>query len=528
MSDNDPGSPRIAIYARFSSRLQKPTSIRDQVRMCADRVRDLGGVLVRVHADPAATGATRDTRPALRELLLDAERGRIDIVLAEALDRLSRDQEHIAGIHKQLRYWNVRLITLEEGEIEPIHVAIGGLMSQTYIENLAARTRRGQIGAVHDGRVPTGLSYGYRIANEMDDRGRVTRGLREIDPEQAAVVRRIFELYADGASARSIAALLNREGVPSPRANGWTWTTINGNPAARKGILNNDLYAGRLIYGRQTFVRDPRTGKRQPRPVPPSEWTIAEVPELRIVDEHLWRRVQDRRQAGHDRRFGSAPRIPHPLTGILRCGVCGGRMTVANKRRYRCHNRHSKGTCSNPRGIGIERIENEACSLLALLLLRTGDVPDLVREAADAARRRRGEIERAIDDGRRRVALLLDAIETGSQSTAAHRRIVEIEREEAALRVEADSLPDLPHATPEDLSRRLQQRLGVLAREISGSSPERRRHALLRLAGLIERIDILPLPGRGNVDISIDPATHRLVAFALDDAPPLDFPDACP
>lgn len=528
MSNGAGASPRIAIYARFSSRLQKPTSIQDQVRLCRERAADLGGDVVRVYADRATTGVTRQSRPALRDLLAHAELGRIDIVLAEALDRLSRDQEDIAAIHKRLRYWNVRLVTLEEGDIDPIHVSIGGLMSQTYVEHLAAKTRRGQIGAVHAGRVPGGLSYGYRMANRMDERGRVTRGLREIHPDQAPVVRRIFELYAGGTSSRRIAAMLNEQGVPGPRGRDWTQATINGNPTSRKGILNNDLYAGRLIYGRQKFVRDPDTGKRQPRPVPQSDWVIQDVPELRIVEEDLWHRVQIRRQAGHDRRYGAAPRIPHPLTGILRCGVCGGRMTVANKHRYRCHTRHSRGTCSNPRGIATDRIENEACSLLSRHVLRTDDVPDLIRQAAHTALRRRQEIDRAIEDGGRRVSLLLDAIETGSQSTAAHRRIVEIERKEAALRVELESLPDLPATAPADFSRRLQLRLAALGREINGPCRDRRRRALLRLASLIERIDISPLPGRGNVDISIHPRTHELVSFALETGPPLAPEDGEP
>lgn len=163
MHDTILSQPRVAIYARYSSNLQKPTSIEDQVRLCEERAESLGGVIVGVHSDFEASAATGRFQPGLDALLLDAKRGYMDIVFAEALDRISRDQEHIHGIHKRLLFWKVRLFTLHEGEIQPIHISIGGYVNSAYIENLKAKTRRGQIGAVKAGRVPGGLSYGFEI-----------------------------------------------------------------------------------------------------------------------------------------------------------------------------------------------------------------------------------------------------------------------------------------------------------------------------------------------------------------------------
>jgi hypothetical protein len=64
--------------------------------------------------------------------------------------------------------------------------------------------------------------------------------------------------------------------------------------ALETDILNNELYIGRLIWNRQTFVKDPATGKRVARPNPEQKWIIEEVPELRIVDDALWNKVKDR------------------------------------------------------------------------------------------------------------------------------------------------------------------------------------------------------------------------------------------
>ena len=517
MNDTRSHPLRIAIYARFSSTLQQPRSIEDQVRLCQAKARELGGTVVRVHADHAATGTTTQSRPELASLLKDARNGQIDIVVAEALDRISRDQEDIAGIYKRLRYWNVRLVTLQEGDIESIHISIGGLVNQAWLENLAAKTRRGQIGAVHAGRIPGGLSYGYRTANRIEPHGHPLRGLRDIHPAQAEIVRRIYRLYADGVSVREIAARLNADGVPGPRGNSWGQATINGNRARRNGILNNELYRGRLVYGRQRFIRDPDTGKRQARPLPPSDWVIAEVPELRIVDEETWQRVQTRRQAGEDRKGSSASNTPLPLTGVLRCAECGGTMTIVNKRRYACHAHREKGTCGNPRGIDATKIENQVCSLLSHHIADRAELATLLHRAVEQAAERRQKLSDDIDERKHRISRLLDAIETGAQSSAAHRRILEIEQETATMELELQSLPEIPTATPDGFEARLQQRLATLDRAICDpdADPERRTRALLLVKGFIERIDIVPLPGRGRIGIDIEPRIDALVGLAL-------------
>ena len=516
MLDTTQPTPRVAIYARYSSQLQKPTSIDDQIRLCRAKVQDTGGTVVSIRYDRETTGATID-RPGLKELLLDAKNRRIDAIYTEALDRLSRDREDIQGIHKRLLYWDVSLFTLQEGEIQPMHVCIAGLMSHQFLENLAAKTRRGQIGAIHNGRIPGGICYGYRNANQIDDNGQPLRGLREIDPHQASVIRRIYRLYADGTTARDIVALLNREGEPGPRGRAWGHSTVNGHRTRRNGILNNELYRGRIVYGRQRYIRDPDTGKRQARPVPPSEWVIKEVPELRIVDDTLWQRVQQRRQAGQDRRHSTAPKTPLPLTGILRCGVCGGSMSILNKRRYSCHAHREKGICDNPRGIHPRRIENQACSLLSEHIRRNDNLYLLAHEAAEHSHARRDELARRIEDGKTRIRHLIDSIETGQASQAAHKRVLQLEHEIAACETELQSLPELPSVTPDRIAERLQQRLTVLQHAIAADrpDPQRRHRALLTLANLIERIDLVPLPARGSYDLVLQPRPDTLIAFAL-------------
>ena len=330
-------------------------------------------------------------------------------------------------------------------------------------------------------------------------------------------MRRIYRLYADGMSTRNIAALLNREDIPGPRGGPWASNTINGHRGRRNDILNNELYRGRLVYGRQRFIRDPDTGKRQARPVPPSDWVVQDVPELRIVDDALWERVQTRRQAGQDRRRNPAARTPLPLTGLVRCGVCGGTMTILWERRYGCNAHREKGTCGNPRGVDAAVVEDRVIPLLSRSVMEELDLPELVRRAAEDSALRRERLVATVADGRQRIARLIDAIEQGAQSQAAHRRILDIEHETAAVQLELDSLPAIPASAPEDIAERLQERLASLHRAIVGAALDEaaRRSALLLARTLFQRIDIAPLPARGEVEISVRPCADALVALAL-------------
>ena len=95
--------------------------------------------------------------------------------------------------------------------------------------------------------------------------GQPLTGERRINAQEAAIVRRIFEDYAAGVSPRSIAKRLNAEGVSGPLGGTWGPSTIHGNRQRGTGILNNELYIGRLVWNRLRYVKDPKTGRRVSR-----------------------------------------------------------------------------------------------------------------------------------------------------------------------------------------------------------------------------------------------------------------------
>lgn len=251
---------RAAIYARYSSRMQREASIEDQVRLCAERAEREGWSVIQTFSDMAVSGASMH-RPGLQALLDHVERGGIDVIVAEALDRLSRDQADVAALYKQLTFHGVEVVTLAEGAVSELHVGLKGTMNQLFLKDLAAKTRRGLRGRVEAGLSGGGKAYGYDVVRRIGEDGLPVTGERAINPGEAGIVRRIFHDFANGLSPKAIAHALNDEGIPGPRGKLWRDTAIRGHRARGTGLLNNELYVGRLVWNRMRYIKDPATGK---------------------------------------------------------------------------------------------------------------------------------------------------------------------------------------------------------------------------------------------------------------------------
>ncbi|MHB2169537.1 recombinase family protein [Alsobacter sp. R-9] len=505
---------RAVIYARYSSDRQREASIEDQMRTCRAWIEREGADLVATYTDHAVSGQIR-MRPGYQKLLEDARAGRFDIVVAEALDRLSRDQEDVAALYKHLRFAGVRLVTLAEGEISELHVGLKGTMNALFLKDLAAKTHRGLHGRVEEGRAAGGISYGYRVRKEHDARGEVIRGGREIDEEQAAIVRRIFDEFALGKSPRDIAVGLNREGIPGPDGRTWGPSTIYGNWRRGTGILNNDLYAGVMVWNRQHFIKDPTTGKRQARLNPPEEWVRREVPELRIVDEELWQRVKARqghiREAVTDKAQGGirserARRPTYLLSHLVRCGCCGGGFSKISRDHYGCSNARNRGTCENMLTIRRDVLEESVLSGLRSHLLAPELLGEFTREYVAELNR----LSRDRDAGRakaeadlakvtRQVRAIIDAIKEGIRTPGMKEELLELEGRKAALEktlLEAPATAPALHPTMAEVYRGRVERLHA---ELN--RPEVRAQATEILRSLIEEIRLVPENGRLEIEV---------------------------
>lgn len=348
---------RAVIYARFSSAEQNERSTADQIALCRGYAARERLTVVGAYEDKAISGASIMGRAGLiRVLALAQEKPRpFDVLLVEALDRLSRDMADLAGIHKQMEFLGVEIRGVHDGRADTVLVGLRGLVGQLYREDGAKKVRRGLAAVVRDGRHAGGRAYGYRAIP-----GRP--GELEICPNEAEVVRRVFADFVAGIPPREIAGSLNREGVAPPRGRLWNASTINGNAQRGNGLILSELYAGRIVWNKLRMVKDPATGRRVSRPNPPEEWMRADAPHLRIVDEETWARAngvkRDRsRLKSHEKR---KPR--HLFSGLLRCGVCGSGLSVhdhdhAGRTRLRCSAVRESGSCTNTGRFHAARIE---------------------------------------------------------------------------------------------------------------------------------------------------------------------------
>lgn len=84
-----------------------------------------------------------------------------------------------------------------------------------------------------------------------------------VDDAEAAVVRWVFEQFADGHSVRHIVHQLNAQGTPSARGSTWALSALQGSKAKGLDMLNNELYLGRVIWNRRQWLKDPETGRRR-------------------------------------------------------------------------------------------------------------------------------------------------------------------------------------------------------------------------------------------------------------------------
>ena len=228
---------RAALYARYSTDLQRPTSIEDQVRLARARADSANLEVVAVHSDEGVSGSVPiEQRPGGRALMADAAALRFDVLILEALDRFSRnlvDQERVV---RRLEFDGIRIIGVVDGydsahEGREMMRAVRGSFNEQLLRDIAKKTHRGLRGQIARGYHAGGLSFGYRsVIAGLDAKGEPVGHRLEIEPAEADVVRWLFARYAEGLSCQRLVADLNGRHVPAPRGGTWAVSALYGSP----------------------------------------------------------------------------------------------------------------------------------------------------------------------------------------------------------------------------------------------------------------------------------------------------------
>ncbi len=527
---------RVALYARYSTDKQERVSIAVQNENMRAFIARQGWTEVGAYADEAITGAVIALRPGMKALLASVERGEVDLVLADELDRLSRSQSQTPMIFERCLFLGVRLHTIAEGEITRLHVGLKGTMNAEQLAATSRKTRDAIAKRFRDGQNPGGLAYGYALDFVADARGDRIPGHRRIVPEQAETVVYMCEQYAGGRSPHDIAIELNDRGIAGPRGGKWSASTINGNKKRGTGILNNRLYIGEPEHQRQTYRKDPETGARRAFANPDELKQTTSVPHLRILSDELWERIKARQDAvaqprndeDGDQPFWAKQRPRYLLTGKVVCGVCGSNYSKNGKYRSACHAATKKGAsaCTNRLTVRIDELEEQVLAALRDDMMQPDVVEAFVAEYVternrlskqrDASRDERQAELRNVTAGveRLKAAILkgVDASLVADELNRLGRRKADLEAEMAAS---ADDVPPaLLHPRLAQIYRGKIERL-LDAFEVEGNRSE----AQEIIRSLIDAVVVTPVDGVLEAEVKGDLATMLVLAAETKKAP---------
>jgi site-specific DNA recombinase len=502
---------RAAIYARFSTDLQNERSIDDQVALCRAFAQRNDLEIVAIFDDRAVSGASIHQRTGIQKLLVAARERRFDVIIAETMSRIGRDEEDRAAIRKRLAFVGISMMTPVDGIVTRLTDGIKAVIDSQYLEDLKIMIHRGMTGVVRDGRHAGGKAYGYQTSD--------TRGVLQVNPAEAEVVRRIFQEYIAGRTPRDIAHDLNKDRVPPPRGRSWNASTINGNMQRGTGILQNELYVGRLVWNKVRMVKDPDTGKRVSRPNPESAWQFADVPRLAIIPRELFDAAQTRKEA-RARTHPSEQRRPrHMLSGLLRCGACGAGMSTNGKDksgrvRIRCSAASESGTCPDPKTFYLETVETAVLTGLKAEMRRPHVIAEYVRTYHEERKRLRAEadfkrarLEQRMGELSREIDRLVDAIAKGLGDPAIlgpRSTVLNEERKQIASELHADPGPPEAVSLHPAVLARYEQQLGQLQQALAKGTRGGDSEAAEAMRELVETVTVFRDPSRvGGVVVEI-------------------------
>ena len=453
---------RAAVYVRVSDPKQERhgTSLATQEAACRNYCEERGWTVVATYAD-VHTGADLYERPSLSDLRAAVRRREVDVVVAHALDRLSRDQDHRGLLFSEADRAGVgiELVTekLEDTPEGRLLLAVRSFTAEIERLKIMERSQRGVRARAAAGKLLPGPRplYGYRWRDE-------DKSALDIDPATGPVVRRVVGDVLAGRSLRSIAAALEAEGVPTPNG-GRRWAI-----SVLSQMLKHPAYRGdaTALRWRSERVRGGRS-RQSPRPVTEHvQLPAGTIPPLMTAAEFAAIGARLERNRLRAVRNNGRPAAALLRGGIARCGVCGCALTVEN-RTTRAGEPWARYRCSNHDGAPTPTMA--AASLdAAVWRIVEGVVADPSVIAAKVAQL--GQHDPSADE--------LAAVERRLATTEEQRR--RLARRVAALEVDDAAMPLLDELKEQAAqARRLQEKRTALSAESGARQATREQVASL-------------------------------------------------
>lgn len=393
-----------AIYARASTDRQGDT-IGHQVDMIQEFAKrtnlDVMFDEQFIYEDEGESGfkTTLLQRPAMRRLLNDIDNGLISTVFFKGISRFARDSGETITAAKRLKNKQVRVISLEENydsdKDDPTMFQIFAVMAENESRKTSIRVSLGNKQKARNGLwagtiPPLGYTKIKDLPNEELQKTLYSQGKHKqslYPNEYAHIIQKVFQMYVkENIGRKKIVSWLNDNGYKTNRGKLFQEKHI-------VDILQNEAYIGNIVYGktRYNYVEDDEKSKKIQQVIylDEKDWVRAENAHPAIVDSELFKQAQkkleeNRNTFAHPKNFNAAK---HPLTGLLRCGNCGGNMicqkrtnkkkdgTKLEYRYYVCSTYHKQGRNVCPQAnVNANHLEDELLELIEKVLANFSDV----------------------------------------------------------------------------------------------------------------------------------------------------------
>lgn len=314
-----------------------------------------------IFVDEGISGRKTKNRPAFNEMigLAKCNPKPFDVILVWKFSRFARNREDSIVYKSMLRKErNIDVVSVSEDigddKLSILIEAIIEAMDEFYSINLAEEVKRGMTEKAKRGGVLSIAGYGYKVEN----------GEYVIVPEEAEIIRKVFNDYVNGKGYLTIAKSLNAMGIKSHR----------GNPIENRTIeywLNNPVYIGKIRWS---------TDGALSRNYNADTVIISDGTHPPIIDMETWEKVQEQmklKKTKYRKYYNSdRKRLSHWLTGIVRCGKCGA--VLSNQGGFfGCSNRN-RGTCKGVGYISAEKLNRIILDVLSDIML-----PNITLEFAE-------------------------------------------------------------------------------------------------------------------------------------------------
>ncbi|TYS18047.1 recombinase family protein [Rossellomorea vietnamensis] len=320
---------RASIYARVSTveQAEEGYSIDEQINVLRQWCEQEGYVIHKEYVDRGISGKNIRGRPAIQELLHDANQKCFDVVLVWKLNRLSRKSVDLLNIVEILQ--NKGIGFRSHTERYETETPTGRLLFQMMAAvaeferaNIAENVKMGMLARAREGSWNGGQVLGYDVVSIPSDNRKRKISKLFINEKEAQTVKRIFELYTGGHGYKAIANTVNKEGHRSKKENTFSISAI-------RTILTNPIYVGFIRYNVRQDWSEKRRNNINPNPV------IEKGLHEPIISEETWEKAQAilKSRSKTPNRVHSGE---YPLTGVMKCPACGagmvlGRTTNTNK-----------------------------------------------------------------------------------------------------------------------------------------------------------------------------------------------------